>query len=117
VFHTLFTNVQLDTIPSSIVSHHTEGFKCEECGKAQSVGSYAALHGKIYCKPHFSQLFKSKGNYDEGFGSTQTKHKWDHAGSGGESQEDGGGGGGKPTAPPMAALGAEDSEDSDEIEC
>uniref|UniRef100_A0A8C9N3E7 LIM domain-containing protein 2 n=1 Tax=Serinus canaria TaxID=9135 RepID=A0A8C9N3E7_SERCA len=36
------------------------------------LGSYAALHGEFYCKPHFQQLFKSKGNYDEGFGGTKS---------------------------------------------
>lgn len=40
------------------------------------MGSYASLHGNIYCKPHFSQLFKSKGNYDEGFGHRPHKELW-----------------------------------------
>lgn len=34
---------------------------------------------QIFCKPHFKQLFKLKGNYSEGFGSAQHKHKWDRA--------------------------------------
>ena len=29
---------------------------CAVCSQKQSIGSYAALHGKIYCKPHFKQL-------------------------------------------------------------
>ena len=41
-----------------------------------STGNYAALEGVIYCKTHFKQLFKSKGNYDEGFGREQHKSKW-----------------------------------------
>ena len=41
-----------------------------------SVGTYAALEGIIYCKPHFKQLFQEKGNYDEGFGREQHKTKW-----------------------------------------
>lgn len=41
-----------------------------------SLGSYAALQGEFYCKPHFQQLFKSKGNYDEGFGRRQYKELW-----------------------------------------
>ena len=41
-------------------------FRCLECNKPLSVGSYAALSGRVYCKPHFKQLFKLKGNYDEG---------------------------------------------------
>lgn len=40
------------------------------------MGNYASLHGQIYCKPHFQQLFKSKGNYDEGFGHKQHKDRW-----------------------------------------
>lgn len=40
------------------------------------MGNYASLHGQIYCKPHFKQLFKSKGNYDEGFGHKQHKDQW-----------------------------------------
>ena len=43
-----------------------------------STGTYAALNGKIFCKPHLKKLFKLKGNYDEGFGQPQRKHdpKW-----------------------------------------
>lgn len=33
-----------------------------------STGNFAGLKGKLYCKPHFKQLFQLKGNYDEGFG-------------------------------------------------
>jgi hypothetical protein len=31
---------------------------------------------QVYCKPHFKQLFKAKGNYSEGFGEEQHKMKW-----------------------------------------
>uniref|UniRef100_A0A8D0HMW3 LIM domain and actin binding 1 n=1 Tax=Sphenodon punctatus TaxID=8508 RepID=A0A8D0HMW3_SPHPU len=41
-----------------------------------SLGTYASLRGNIYCKPHFNQLFKSKGNYDEGFGHKPHKELW-----------------------------------------
>lgn len=41
-----------------------------------SLGTYASLNGNIYCKPHFNQLFKSKGNYDEGFGHRPHKELW-----------------------------------------
>ncbi|KAK7154950.1 hypothetical protein R3I93_009789 [Phoxinus phoxinus] len=30
----------------------------------------------MYCKPHYKQLFKSKGNYDEGFGERPHKDLW-----------------------------------------
>lgn len=52
-----------------------------------AVGSYAALGGKIYCKPHFKQLFKAKGNYSEGFGVEQHKHKWDHGADGADGAD------------------------------
>ncbi|XP_021255614.1 xin actin-binding repeat-containing protein 2 [Numida meleagris] len=55
---------------------HKSCFRCHHCGSQLSLGNYASLHGQIYCKPHFKQLFKSKGNYDEGFGHKQHKDLW-----------------------------------------
>ncbi|KFV61232.1 Xin actin-binding repeat-containing protein 2, partial [Dryobates pubescens] len=55
---------------------HKSCFRCHHCGSQLSLGNYASLHGKIYCKPHFKQLFKSKGNYDEPFGHKQHKELW-----------------------------------------
>ncbi|XP_029450869.1 LIM domain and actin-binding protein 1 isoform X2 [Rhinatrema bivittatum] len=57
------------------VFHHS-CFRCSHCSTKLSLGNYASLHGNIYCKPHFNQLFKSKGNYDEGFGHKQHKELW-----------------------------------------
>ena len=34
------------------------------------------LEGTVYCTNHFKQLFKLKGNYDEGFGRHQYKKRW-----------------------------------------
>ncbi|NWU88901.1 XIRP2 protein, partial [Upupa epops] len=59
---------------------HKSCFRCHHCGSQLSLGNYASLHGKIYCKPHFKQLFKSKGNYDEGFGHKQHKDLWNSKG-------------------------------------
>jgi len=55
---------------------HKTCMKCEHCGKTLSLGNYAALGGKYYCKPHFKQLFATKGNYSEGFGEENHKMKW-----------------------------------------
>ncbi|NXH38135.1 LIMA1 protein, partial [Dicaeum eximium] len=55
---------------------HISCFRCSYCNSKLSLGTYASLRGNIYCKPHFSQLFKSKGNYDEGFGHKQHKELW-----------------------------------------
>ncbi|XP_060991436.1 xin actin-binding repeat-containing protein 2 isoform X3 [Dama dama] len=57
-------------------SFHKSCFRCHHCNSKLSLGNYASLHGQIYCKPHFKQLFKSKGNYDEGFGHKQHKDQW-----------------------------------------
>eukprot|EP00045_Choanoeca_perplexa_P011035 m.115332 g.115332 ORF g.115332 m.115332 type:complete len:232 (-) comp15490_c0_seq3:1181-1876(-) len=45
--------------------YHKTCFRCTTCKKVLSAGTYAAVHGNLFCKPHFKQLFKSKGNYDE----------------------------------------------------
>ncbi|XP_037702500.1 LIM domain and actin-binding protein 1 isoform X2 [Choloepus didactylus] len=55
---------------------HISCFRCSYCNNKLSLGTYASLHGRIYCKPHFNQLFKSKGNYDEGFGHKPYKDLW-----------------------------------------
>lgn len=51
-----------------------------------SLANYASLHSTIYCKPHFCQLFKAKGNYDEGFGHRPHKELWDSRGEDAEDQ-------------------------------
>jgi len=55
---------------------HIICFKCAQCNTILKLGNYAGLKQKYYCKPHFKQLFKLKGNYDEGFGDKQHKEKW-----------------------------------------
>eukprot|EP00063_Salmo_salar_P083918 XP_014058753.1 PREDICTED: LIM domain-containing protein 2-like [Salmo salar] len=55
---------------------HSACFCCKHCNTKLSLGTFAALSGDFYCKPHFQQLFKSKGNYDEGFGRKQHKELW-----------------------------------------
>lgn len=55
---------------------HKSCFRCTHCNSVLSLGKFAALDGKYYCKPHFKQLFALKGNYNEGFGSRPHKEKW-----------------------------------------
>ncbi|XP_030324047.1 LIM domain and actin-binding protein 1 isoform X1 [Calypte anna] len=55
---------------------HISCFRCSYCNSKLSLGTYASLRGNIYCKPHFNQLFKAKGNYDEGFGHKPHKELW-----------------------------------------
>eukprot|EP00123_Amoebidium_parasiticum_P008032 comp18534_c0_seq1/m.19966 comp18534_c0_seq1/g.19966 ORF comp18534_c0_seq1/g.19966 comp18534_c0_seq1/m.19966 type:complete len:137 (-) comp18534_c0_seq1:233-643(-) len=55
---------------------HKNCLKCAKCDKILSLGTYAAAGDKMYCKPHFKELFKLKGNYDEGFGGETHAKKW-----------------------------------------
>ncbi|CAI8016584.1 LIM domain-containing protein 2 [Geodia barretti] len=66
----------MERLEADKLVYHKTCFKCSVCNKTLGVGTYAALHGVIYCKVHFKQLFKIKGNYDEGFGREQHKTKW-----------------------------------------
>ncbi|CAG11748.1 unnamed protein product, partial [Tetraodon nigroviridis] len=67
--------------------YHKTCFRCLHCKMTLSLGNYASLQGNIYCKPHFSQLFKAKGNYDEGFGLRPHKELWEPRTDGDEDQE------------------------------
>ncbi|WOG81229.1 hypothetical protein DCAR_0100374 [Daucus carota subsp. sativus] len=44
--------------------YHKKCFKCAHGGCSLTPSNYAALDGIVYCKPHFSQLFKEKGSYN-----------------------------------------------------
>jgi hypothetical protein len=66
----------MERLEADKLVYHKTCFKCNVCSKTLGVGTYAALQGIIYCKAHFKQLFKMKGNYDEGFGREQHKTKW-----------------------------------------
>ena len=39
---------------------HKTCFKCGHCSKTLSLGNYASINEKTYCKPHFKQLFAEK---------------------------------------------------------
>lgn len=47
-----------------------------------SIHNYSSLNGEFYCVSHYQQLFKRKGNYDEGFGLKQRKDQWLHKNKG-----------------------------------
>lgn len=66
-----------EKISADSKSYHKACFRCCHCNGQLKLGSYASLNGKYYCKPHFKQLFASKGNYNEGFGEEKLTAKWD----------------------------------------
>ncbi|XP_054605664.2 LIM domain and actin-binding protein 1 isoform X1 [Nothobranchius furzeri] len=67
--------------------YHKNCFCCSYCSTKLSLWNYASLHDKMYCKPHYNQLFKAKGNYDEGFGHRPHKELWEPRADEEESQE------------------------------
>uniref|UniRef100_A0A3Q3XD27 LIM zinc-binding domain-containing protein n=1 Tax=Mola mola TaxID=94237 RepID=A0A3Q3XD27_MOLML len=66
--------------------YHKICFRCVHCSTKLSLLNFASLHGNVYCKPHFSQLFKAKGNYDEGFGHRPHKELWEPRSDGDEAR-------------------------------
>ncbi|XP_052329614.1 LIM domain and actin-binding protein 1-like isoform X2 [Oncorhynchus keta] len=85
----LKTVYPLERLVANTQIFHTTCFRCLHCNTKLSLGSYASLHGKVYCKPHFSQLFKAKGNYDEGFGHRPHKDLWTPRAEEEEEEEEG----------------------------
>ncbi|XP_062871205.1 LIM domain and actin-binding protein 1a isoform X2 [Trichomycterus rosablanca] len=65
--------------------YHNSCFRCAHCNTKLSLVNYASLHNNVYCKSHFNQLFKSKGNYDEGFGHRPHKELWEAREEGADS--------------------------------
>jgi len=57
-------------------TYHKACLRCTHCQVVLTLGNYAAMGGVTYCKPHFKQLFATKGNYDEGFGGEKHTTKW-----------------------------------------
>ncbi|KAL6054010.1 NADPH:sulfur oxidoreductase [Balamuthia mandrillaris] len=56
--------------------YHKSCFRCSHCNNVLKPGNYASLQGKLYCKPHFKQLFQLKGNYAGGFGQKKPEEVW-----------------------------------------
>uniref|UniRef100_A0A3P9BF22 Xin actin binding repeat containing 2 n=1 Tax=Maylandia zebra TaxID=106582 RepID=A0A3P9BF22_9CICH len=58
--------------------YHKSCFCCEHCRNKLSLGNYVSLHGHLYCLPHYKQLLKSKGNYDDGLGQRLPRKELSH---------------------------------------
>ena len=56
---------------------HKTCFRCGHCRKVLSLGNYAAVSDKVFCKPHFKQLFaEGGGSYASMTGETDPKKAW-----------------------------------------
>ncbi|KAL3732337.1 hypothetical protein ACJRO7_029066 [Eucalyptus globulus] len=58
------TAYPLEKVTVESQSYHKSCFKCSHGGCPITPSNYAALEGILYCKHHFSQLFKEKGSYN-----------------------------------------------------
>ncbi|ELP93073.1 hypothetical protein EIN_052980 [Entamoeba invadens IP1] len=67
----------MEAISIEGVTMHKTCFKCSVCKKVLSGSNFAKNHGVFYCKVHFAQMFKEKGNYDEGFGCKKASANWE----------------------------------------
>jgi len=43
--------------------YHKSCFRCKKCDGVVSLKGFAMIDGDPYCKPHYLEIFKSKGNY------------------------------------------------------
>eukprot|EP00899_Mesostigma_viride_P017886 jgi/Mesvir1/26099/Mv06818-RA.1 len=66
------TVYHVELITANGVPYHKTCFRCTHCNNLLKLGNFAALEGKIYCKPHFKQLFALKGNYSDSFSGSST---------------------------------------------
>ncbi|XP_043080637.1 LIM domain and actin-binding protein 1a [Puntigrus tetrazona] len=82
----LKTVYPLEKLVANQQIYHNTCFRCAYCNTKLSLVNYASLHNNVYCKPHYCQLFKAKGNYDEGFGHRPHKELWEVRGEGAEEQ-------------------------------
>jgi len=53
----------LEMIVACNKSWHKSCFRCTHCDSVISLKSFATIDDRPYCKPHYLELFKSKGNY------------------------------------------------------
>ncbi|KAI3382523.1 hypothetical protein SNEBB_010959 [Seison nebaliae] len=45
--------------------YHKQCFRCSHCKSALKVGRFAAIGGNLYCIPHYQQMFRLRGKYEE----------------------------------------------------
>ncbi|XP_022156896.1 LIM domain-containing protein WLIM2b-like [Momordica charantia] len=69
------TAYPLEKVTVESQAYHKSCFKCSHGGCSLSPSNYAALDGILYCKHHFSQLFKEKGSYNHLIKSASMKRQ------------------------------------------
>ncbi|PAA79440.1 hypothetical protein BOX15_Mlig024286g1, partial [Macrostomum lignano] len=69
--------------------YHKSCYRCYKCKRQLSVGNFAIMDDRLYCQPHYIELFRLKGSYR--FHDSAGVPVNSIAGSGDESVENGGG--------------------------
>ncbi|XP_024940313.1 probable GPI-anchored adhesin-like protein PGA55 isoform X20 [Cephus cinctus] len=72
----------LEKVETNNKIFHKQCFRCLQCNCILRMDTFTLNNGKLYCIPHFKQLFITRGNYDEGFGVDPHKNKWSTNSSG-----------------------------------
>ncbi|XP_046143032.1 xin actin-binding repeat-containing protein 2 isoform X12 [Osmia bicornis bicornis] len=71
----------LEKVETNNKIFHKQCFRCLQCNCVLRMDTFTLNNGKLYCIPHFKQLFITRGNYDEGFGVDPHKNKWSSSSS------------------------------------
>ncbi|KAI2799105.1 LIM domain and actin-binding protein 1 [Blomia tropicalis] len=66
----------MEKMEFSGIKIHKNCFRCNKCHAPLRLDNFTVRAEKLFCIPHFKQMFMEKGNYDEGFGMEQHKDKW-----------------------------------------
>ncbi|XP_076678328.1 uncharacterized protein LOC143374242 isoform X4 [Andrena cerasifolii] len=69
----------LEKVETNNKIFHKQCFRCLQCNCVLRMDTFTLNNGKLYCIPHFKQLFITRGNYDEGFGVDPHRNKWSTA--------------------------------------
>ncbi|XP_011505053.1 PREDICTED: protein-methionine sulfoxide oxidase MICAL3 isoform X3 [Ceratosolen solmsi marchali] len=72
----------LEKVETNNKIFHKQCFRCLQCNCILRMDTFTLNNGKLYCIPHFKQLFITRGNYDEGFGVDPHKNKWSSSNAG-----------------------------------
>jgi len=60
---TVYPNEELRMSETQI--YHKNCFRCVHCNKILQNTNFSQMEGIVYCKPHFMQLFRERGSYND----------------------------------------------------
>uniref|UniRef100_A0ACD5TNT3 Uncharacterized protein n=1 Tax=Avena sativa TaxID=4498 RepID=A0ACD5TNT3_AVESA len=57
----------IDLLTADSIPYHKSCFKCSHCKGTLPMCNSSSMHGVLYCKTHFEQLFKETGTFNKNF--------------------------------------------------